>query len=140
MSARWWQVTFIVGAFGIGVAAPAAQEPGQGANLGKQEYQANCVPCHGASGRGEGPLGDSLSRIPPDLTTYARRNGGTLPTQHARATIDGRGFNDKYRPMPAWAQYYSSEAVAVPDSAVPDGYVDGRLSALVEYLATLQVK
>ena len=133
-------MALIAGAFGLGVTGAAAQDARQGASLGKQEYQANCVPCHGASGRGEGPLGESLSRIPPDLTSYARRNGGTMPTQQARATIDGRGFSDKYRPMPAWAPYYSAEAVAVPDSAVPEGYVDTRLSALVDYLATLQVE
>ena len=140
MATSRWQVNFIVAALGLAVAGAGAQEPRQGASLGKQEYQANCVPCHGASGRGEGPRAESLSRVPPDLTSYARRNGGTMPNQHARATIDGRAFHDKYRPMPAWVEYYTEEAAALPDSAVPGGYVDTRLSALVDYLATLQVQ
>jgi copper transport protein len=34
-------------------------------------YSANCQPCHGAGGRGDGPVGLTLNPRPADLTTHA---------------------------------------------------------------------
>jgi mono/diheme cytochrome c family protein len=34
-------------------------------------YQANCVACHGESGKGDGPVGLTLRPPPADLTQHA---------------------------------------------------------------------
>jgi putative copper export protein/mono/diheme cytochrome c family protein/peroxiredoxin len=43
-------------------------------------YRANCVPCHGESGRGDGPLGKGLSTRPANLTEphTALHTGGDI--------------------------------------------------------------
>ncbi len=36
---------------------------------GKQVYTANCAPCHGSAGKGNGPVAHLQDVAPPDLTT-----------------------------------------------------------------------
>jgi copper transport protein len=38
---------------------------------GKAVYATNCVPCHGVSGKGDGPIGITLNPRPADLTIHA---------------------------------------------------------------------
>jgi mono/diheme cytochrome c family protein len=47
--------------------------------LGRVDYKDNCASCHGASGKGDGPVHSFLVKPPSDLTTIARRNGGKFP-------------------------------------------------------------
>ena len=60
------------------VGAVAAQ-PATPAELGQHEFESNCATCHGMTGLGDGPMRPFLARVPADLTTVARRNGGTFP-------------------------------------------------------------
>ena len=39
------------------------------AEMGESVYRTNCFNCHGATGRGDGPVADSLTPRPADLTT-----------------------------------------------------------------------
>jgi mono/diheme cytochrome c family protein len=131
----------LAGAFGVAVAAAAADEARHGIDLGKHEYQANCAQCHGASGRGEGPRAESLPRVIPDLTSFADRHGGLYPTHLAWLTIDGRSLPDtvqRHREMPVWGQEYRNEALANPDFRAPESFTGERVGALVDYVATLQ--
>ena len=127
----------VIAALSLSIGAVAAQEAKSGLELGKHEYQSKCAVCHGMSGRGEGPRAESLARMPPDLTTYARRAGGGFPVQHAAAVIDGRAYYDRPRLMPVWGQYYTIEA---PDAARSAQYTDLRIMALADYVATLQAQ
>jgi len=47
---------------------------------GKQVYTGNCAPCHGASGKGNGPVAYLQTTTPSDLTDskHARESDGTL--------------------------------------------------------------
>jgi putative copper export protein/mono/diheme cytochrome c family protein len=76
---------------------------------GAHLFAANCVACHGAEGRGDGPSAKSLPIPPADLTAA-----------HFRAHSDGdfywyilRGFttHDGASAMPGFANVLSSEAI-----------------------------
>lgn len=60
-------------------APPAAREIARPAppdersvERGKRLFRQNCVPCHGESGRGDGPMGKALGIQPGNLTNQAR--------------------------------------------------------------------
>lgn len=60
---------------------------------GKKIYTDNCVSCHGASGRGDGPAGKALTPKPADLVAMA---GNHPDGDYAWKIENGRG------PMPPW--------------------------------------
>ncbi|CAN7410486.1 c-type cytochrome [Variovorax paradoxus] len=80
---------------------------------GRVLYQQNCVACHGADGKGEGPLAASLAVSPPDLSgpLLWRRADGDLLWRILHGTRDvqqgGRptmpGFAGKLGEADAWA-------------------------------------
>ena len=140
------KVTAALCVSGIGFAAialAAAPTPDQW-NYGQQEYQAKCAVCHGASGKGDGPLAWALVHRPPDLTTYAERHGGTFPVQHAADTIDGRpsaGKPTSSRAMPVWGIEFREGLATSPEPpAEPERHVNTRIVALTEYVSSLQAK
>jgi mono/diheme cytochrome c family protein len=69
--------------------------PAERASLerGKKLFQANCVSCHDAQGRGDGPVAVSLNPKPADLTAMA---GHHPDGDYAWKIANGRGA------MPAW--------------------------------------
>ncbi len=60
---------------------------------GKQLYAANCASCHGAAGRGDGPVGAALKPKPANLAAMA---GQHPDGDFAWKIANGRGT------MPAW--------------------------------------
>ena len=60
---------------------------------GEKIFQANCVSCHGAHGRGDGPVAATLNPKPADLTAMA---GHHPDGDYAWKIANGRGA------MPAW--------------------------------------
>ena len=73
---------------------------------GGQLYAANCALCHGASGKGDGPAGVSLSPRPGDFTQHM------VPGKHT----DGQAFlwvknGFPGTAMPAWGQRLSDEQI-----------------------------
>jgi mono/diheme cytochrome c family protein len=113
---------------------------------GRREFESSCAVCHGAEARGDGPLRPFLLKPPADLTTLARRNGGTFPTREVMDVIDGRASarigSHGTRDMPVWGQVYLEQAQE--DSARtklhPEWSVRARIIALIDYLGRLQVK
>jgi hypothetical protein len=53
--------------------SPTSEIIGQGKKL----YEANCLTCHGASGRGDGPAGQNLTPSPIDLTRSTKMRMAT---------------------------------------------------------------
>jgi mono/diheme cytochrome c family protein len=133
----------IAAAFGLWVASATAQGDSKAqVEIGKKEYLAKCAACHGATGKGDGPQAAGLKQKPADLTTYAKRNGGKMPTQQAWAAIDARQLDDRAqqdRAMPVWGHTFKTQARAEEVKDV-EPYVKEKISAVLAYLQTLQVK
>lgn len=111
---------------------------------GRREYRTSCAACHGADGKGDGPLAASLVKPPTNLTLLAQRNGGVFPAQHVQQVIDGRADVKPHgsREMPVWGERFAnqgnSEYFDVAFNA--DAYVAARVLVLTEYLNRIQVK
>jgi hypothetical protein len=56
---------------------------------GSDLFHSYCASCHGTDGKGDGPAAKALVTKPADLTTIAKRNGGTFPAKRIEHTIAG---------------------------------------------------
>jgi hypothetical protein len=76
---------------------------------GEDSFMFYCAPCHGPSGRGDGPVGRSLKTPPPDLTLLTKRNGGTFPRNQVISLVTGVSANlPTHGPsdMPVWGPIF----------------------------------
>ena len=80
-------------------------------DIGKREYDNNCIACHGADGKG-GIYVDFLKTTPPDLTQLTKANGGVFPLERVYGAIDGRQQVKSHgtREMPIWGRDYQIRA------------------------------
>lgn len=107
---------------------------------GRALYDAYCVSCHGATGKGDGPGAAGLPHPPADLTQIAARNGGSFPMVRVMSVIDGytrRG--DRASVMPELGAALQEGPVVLYDAG--DGAATptpANLVALAEYLRGLQ--
>ena len=114
-----------------------AQDPALDGISGAYAFRTHCASCHGADGKGEGPLADSLRFHPADLTLIAKRHGGSFPTETVVRIVDGRqplkghGAPD----MPIWGDAFKNA-----DTGYDDKRVKEKIHSIVEYLKTLQAK
>jgi mono/diheme cytochrome c family protein len=109
-----------------GPAAPAVTAAADGAAL----FRTHCATCHGSAGRGDGAMAGQLRRLPPNLTTFAVRNGGVFPAERIRQVIDGTGVAAHGdRDMPVWGAVFKRSS---------RGDVSARIDALVRFLEALQ--
>lgn len=115
-------------------------------DLGQREFEGSCAVCHGVEARGDGPLRPFLVKVPTDLTTLAKRNGGTFPTRDVMEMIDGRATarigSHGPRDMPVWGEVFLEQAQDDPSRLKlhPEWSVRARIIALIDYLGRLQVK
>jgi mono/diheme cytochrome c family protein len=56
---------------------------------GRTEFMSKCAECHGADGKGAGPMTGKLKRKPADLTALARNNKGVFSAAAIAAIVDG---------------------------------------------------
>jgi mono/diheme cytochrome c family protein len=104
---------------------------------GRDQFSTYCASCHGAGAKGDGPVGLLLKRRPPDLTTFALRNGGTFDAELVYQIVDGRkpakghGGAD----MPVWGDAFSKSVDGSSPAAVKD-----RIDAIVKWLRSVQRK
>ena len=101
----------------------------QEVDVGKTEFLSSCAACHGADGKGNGPMSAELKVAPPNLTVLAKKNNGVFPVSAVYEMIDGRHPVAAHgtRDMPIWGLRY------IPSS-------QGRILALVDYLSRIQEK
>ncbi|HVN47174.1 MAG TPA: cytochrome c [Steroidobacteraceae bacterium] len=100
---------------------------------GADLFRVYCASCHGADGRGAGPVASSLKADVPDLTKIAHHQGGQFPEEQIRRIIDGRTALAPHgtRDMPVWGQAFR---VATANDAESDRLI----GLLVQYLRSIQ--
>ncbi len=112
--------------------------------IGQFEYANSCVQCHGAAGKGDGPLVSFMTGSMPDITQLQKNNGGLFPVTRVFGVIDGSATAGPHgtSEMPAWGQRYRKDAPEWLGYAGAPGEAEAlarlRVLALVEYVASLQ--
>jgi len=133
--------TVICAAFIVATTLARAAE-----DIGKREYDNNCVVCHGTLGKGDGPYAGIINTRIPDITTLQKANNGVFPYDSVYQTIDGRKEIKAHgtRDMPIWGNEYNDKATdyffGYPREYVAEGFVRGRILALINYVYMLQEK
>jgi mono/diheme cytochrome c family protein len=138
------RLNWLVIAVALGWSAlPGAARPGPASEEGSRGWSGDslfknyCATCHGPTAKGDGPLADHLRFRPPDLTLFAKRNGGKFAADKVERIIDGRapvkghGGSD----MPVWGDAFKGSQEGYDEAAVK-----ARIKALAEFLEGLQVK
>ena len=121
--------------------AGAFATPAAGADYlamsGKELYAHLCESCHGATGRGEGPVAHSFNIEVPDLTLIARRQGGTFPRDRIEQIIDGRStiLAHGTRTMPVWGEELARTEIGNPDA---ERATQLMITRLLDYVQSLQ--
>ncbi len=123
-----------------GLVLVACTEVAQTPVSGKKLYEDYCQTCHGAGGRGDGPLANDLTKRPADLTRIAARNGGEFPMARVMSTIDGYTRRDDLNSiMPELGGLFADGPMVRVDTG--DGILTPApesLVALADYVKSLQ--
>ena len=99
---------------------------------GASTFRLYCASCHGAAGKGDGPLASSMKIPPADLTQIAKKSGGVFPADRVSRTIDGRSPSRVHgSDMPVWGDAFASSKL---DSAS----VTQRIQRLVAFIQSIQ--
>jgi mono/diheme cytochrome c family protein len=104
---------------------------------GADLYREFCAGCHGASGRGHGPVAPRLKQKVPDLTLLAKRRGGVFPAEEVHRIIDGRSMRRPHgsAEMPIWGwEFYAYEG----EDAARRRRAAELIDQIVEYLRSIQ--
>jgi mono/diheme cytochrome c family protein len=135
-----WLAQAAIAAAALLVGGAALAQPRT--DLGRFEYDNNCVACHGANGRGDGYYAQYLKLSMPDLTTVSQRNGGVFPADRMQRIIDGREDIKGHGPrqMPIWGAHYNERAEQYYKGTAFDAevFIRVRMLALVDYLYSIQ--
>jgi hypothetical protein len=106
-------------------------------DAGKQMYLQYCASCHGADGKGNGPVTRQLKIKATDLTLLRKKNKRIFPLDDVMATIDGRrtvkGHGE--RDMPVWGEVFITEKEKQKYSELTSLL---KAKIIAEYIATLQ--
>ncbi len=103
---------------------------------GKQMYTSYCAPCHGADGRGNGPVAGALKSQPTDLTTLAKSNNGKYPDTHVVSVLQFGSSMPAHgtAQMPVWGPLLGKMDNVHPQNT------QLRIANLSRYLHSIQVK
>jgi hypothetical protein len=74
--------------------------------VGQTDVQTYCAPCHGPSGKGDGPAAAALKTPPADLTALPRTSG-KFPAAKVTSILRGQGVPAQWQPrMPVWGPVF----------------------------------
>ena len=120
------------------LAAAAGCTPEMQPTTAASDYAQFCAECHGPRGKGDRPAGAGMTPPPHDLTTIARRNGGTYPRLQVMSRIYGYTMGASESPMPALGPLLEGRTVLYDAGDGIETPTPWRLVALQEYLERLQ--
>ena len=108
------------------------------ASSGRQMYVSYCASCHGAEGKGNGPVAWELKRQPTDLSALSRDNGGKFPAGRVSAVLQ---FGEKppahgTSEMPVWGPVLGRMDRSAPQPEMRTM----RVCNLSRYVQSLQMK
>ncbi len=105
---------------------------------GQATFDSLCATCHGAGGRGDGPVAADLPVPPADLTALSLANGGVFPRDAVTAQI--YGYPGRYHSaiMPEFGPLFDGGTVTVTTADGAQVETPRALVALVDYVETLQ--
>ena len=140
----------MIGSFTAVFAAAAQAED---FDAGKAEFQSSCASCHGADGKGKGPVSEQLKVPPPDLTVLTKNNNGVFPTNAVYETIYGSKTIPAHgtREMPIWGERFNpimnyphiidpTYDALDPNRESREVVVRTRILAVIDYLGRIQQK
>lgn len=150
-SAKWLMVAGL--AVGFAGTAQARDNDTSKIDIGKSEFLSSCASCHGADGKGKGPVSEQLKVPPSDLTMLTKNNNGVFPTNAVYETIYGSKTVPAHgsREMPIWGERFNPVVnlphhvdpsywkMAGPEQSV-EVVVRTRVLAVIDYLSRIQQK
>jgi len=103
---------------------------------GKQMFVSYCAPCHGADGKGLGPVAPALKVKPIDLTLLTQNNHGKFPSAHISAVLQFGSEMPAHgsAQMPVWGPIFNE---------MNRGSVQAkqlRIGNLAQYIENIQAK
>jgi mono/diheme cytochrome c family protein len=98
-------------------------------------YKQHCAVCHGEDLKGNGPFPPPY-RVPPDLTTLARRHGGKFPEAYVKNVLRNGVKMPAHGPaeMPVWGTDFEST------DRLDKNQVTVRIKDLTNYIKSHQAK
>ena len=101
---------------------------------GRALYLERCAACHGAAGKGDGPVAPSLKGPVADLTRLPRKDGA-IDEARVRTSIDGTQAASAHgtREMPVWGK-----VLAKTGPKRGEGWAQADISTLIHYLKSIQ--
>jgi mono/diheme cytochrome c family protein len=106
---------------------------------GPDLFREHCAQCHGADGKGDGPMAKVLTVHPADLTALSKGNGGTFPAENIAEIIryggNIQGHGDQV--MPIWGKVFSLEGGSGKGGGA---YSRRAVIELKNYIETIQQK
>jgi mono/diheme cytochrome c family protein len=122
----------------LAIAVPAAEAQDYADFTGAQLFARFCASCHGAQGRGDGPVAPTLKVEVPDLTRLVKRQGDPFPVEQVRRIVDGREVIAAHgaRRMPVWGYEFATATASEPEAGAENAarVVD----RIVDHLKTFQ--
>ena len=116
---------------------PEMVEPGT-VTTGRLEYRSHCAPCHGPSGKGDGPVAAVLTKKPANLTQITKGHAGTFPEEWVRKYIDGSEMVAAHgtSEMPIWGLTFTKAGPGATKRSQSE--IDKRIKLLVAYIKSIQ--
>jgi hypothetical protein len=112
---------------------------------GRADFIHLCAPCHGESGKGDGPQVSHLQKKPADLTLITKRYG-RFPEDRVFETIAGIDMPEGHgtREMPSWGDVFISEEIGsstkIEDAMKASDDASRRIAGLMQYIESIQAK
>lgn len=128
----------VVGALAMlmSVAPGVAQQANK---LGEALFMDSCAACHGTDGASHGEFAEMLTVRPSDLTLIAKNNNGVFPYLDVFHIVDGRAIVRAHgSAMPIWGQTFAPESVEDSNPYGRELIVRAKITALVDYVESLQ--